>query len=117
MKKKRIAVLVEEQYQELEVWVPYYRLKETGAEVLLIGQEKGKVYKGKFGYPAQAEADYSQAKAGSFDAVIVPHLASATQETRVRMGLMAADGLLDVLIRRRKPLHGVNAEVCERLGP
>ncbi len=51
------------------------------------------------------------------NAVIVPHLASASLETRTRMGLMAAEGLLDVLIRRRKPAHGVNAEVCERLGP
>lgn len=72
MKKKRIAVLIEEQYQELEVWVPYYRLKEAGAEVLLIGKEKGKIYKGKYGYPAQAEADYSQAQAAKFDAVVVP---------------------------------------------
>ena len=28
---RAIAVLVEEQYQEMEVWVPYYRLLEAGA--------------------------------------------------------------------------------------
>lgn len=27
---KKVAVLVENQYQELEVWYPYLRLKEAG---------------------------------------------------------------------------------------
>lgn len=69
---KTVAVLIEEQYQELEVWVPYYRLKEAGAKVLLLGAEKGKVYKGKFGYPAAAEADYKSLKAGAVDGVVIP---------------------------------------------
>ena len=34
---KRVAVLVEQQYQELEVWYPVYRLREAGAEVVLVG--------------------------------------------------------------------------------
>jgi protease I len=69
---KKAAVLIEEQYQELEVWCPYYRLKEAGVDVVLLGKEKGAVYKGKFGYPATAEAGYRDVKAGDFDAVIVP---------------------------------------------
>ena len=72
LKGKKAAVLVEEQYQELEVWVPYYRLKEEGASVSLVGRKAGQVYKGKFGYPATAEADYSRVKAKRLDAVIVP---------------------------------------------
>lgn len=70
--KKRVAILIEEQYQDLEVWVPYYRLKEAGAEVFLLGKEKGTIYKGKFGYPAAAEAEYSEISEESLDAVIVP---------------------------------------------
>ncbi|MBJ7496864.1 MAG: protease, partial [Gemmataceae bacterium] len=27
---KKIIVLLEQQYQEMEVWYPYYRLKEAG---------------------------------------------------------------------------------------
>ena len=72
LSRRSVAVLVEEQYQELEVWVPYYRLKEAGAEVRLVGARKGQVYKGKFGYPAQAETDYRALKPGSLDAVVVP---------------------------------------------
>lgn len=70
--EKRVAVLIEDQYQELEVWAPYYRLKEEGVQVFLLGREKGKVYKGKFGYPAEAEADYKGLKAASLDGVIIP---------------------------------------------
>jgi protease I len=69
---KFAAVLIEEQYQELEVWVPYYRLKEAGVRVVLLGQEEGKAYAGKFGYPAVAEADYGRIKATELDAVIIP---------------------------------------------
>lgn len=72
LKGKKVAVLIEEQYQELEVWAPYYRLKEEGAHAFLLGREKGVVYKGKFGYPAEAEAGYKSLKAFQLDGVIVP---------------------------------------------
>src|SRR5205823_6570391 len=32
LKGKRVAILAENNYQEMELWVPYYRLKEEGAE-------------------------------------------------------------------------------------
>jgi glyoxylate reductase len=49
------------------------------------------------------------------NAVIVPHIASASLETRTRMGVMAAQGLVDVLVHRRKPGNLVNPEVWERV--
>lgn len=33
----KIAILVEQQYQELEIWYPHYRLKEAGATSVLVG--------------------------------------------------------------------------------
>jgi len=47
--------------------------------------------------------------------VMAPHIASASEETRTRMGVMAAEGLLDVLVRRRRPEHAANPEVCEKM--
>ena len=32
---KRVAILAENLYQEMELWVPYYRFKEEGAEVVI----------------------------------------------------------------------------------
>jgi protease I len=69
---KKIAVLVDNVYQELEVWYPYLRLKEAGADVLLVGPQAGESYKSKLGYPAKAEQSYSEVKAEQFDAVVVP---------------------------------------------
>lgn len=69
---KKIAVFVENQYQELEVWYPYLRLKEEGAQVFFVGPEKGKVYISKYGYPATAELGIQEVNAQDFDAVVVP---------------------------------------------
>ena len=72
LKGKRIAVLVDQLYQEMEVWYPYYRLKEAGAEVYLVGAEAGKTYASKMGYPAVAEKSYSELKPEEYDGVIAP---------------------------------------------
>ncbi len=69
---KKIAILVEQLYQELEVWYPYYRFKEEGAAVYLVGPEKGKVYPSKVGYPAKAELGIDEVSASEFDAVVIP---------------------------------------------
>jgi glyoxylate reductase len=46
-------------------------------------------------------------------AVIVPHLGSATVDTRLAMGMLAADNLLAALDGRRPPTL-VNPEVWDR---
>src|SRR3954471_3674827 len=55
LRGKTVAVLVEQQYQEMEVWYPYYRLKEAGATVVMVAPEAGKTYASKLGYPAKSE--------------------------------------------------------------
>ena len=35
LKGKHIAIMLDQQYQELEVWYPYYRFVEEGAAVEL----------------------------------------------------------------------------------
>jgi protease I len=72
LKGKRIAVLVDQLYQEMEVWYPYYRLKEAGAEVYLVGAEAGKNYPSKVGYPAIAEKSYSELNPEDYDGVVAP---------------------------------------------
>jgi protease I len=69
---KRVAVLVEQQYQEMEVWYPVYRLREAGCEVVLVGPEAGKTYASKLGYPAKADASAKDVTADRFHAVVIP---------------------------------------------
>lgn len=69
---KRVALLVENLYQEMEYWYPYYRLKEAGAQVITVGPEAGQVYESKHGYPAKADRAAGDVKADDFDAVVIP---------------------------------------------
>jgi protease I len=69
---KRVAILAENMYQEMELWVPFYRLKEAGAEVKVIGAGGAKSYTSKLGYPVTVDVQADQVKAVEFDAVVVP---------------------------------------------
>jgi protease I len=69
---KRAAILVEQQYQEMEVWYPVYRLKETGCQVTLVGPEAGKSYPSKLGYPAVSDKGIKDVRADDFDLVVIP---------------------------------------------
>ncbi len=69
---KRAAILAENLYQEMELWVPYYRLREEGAEVRVVGAGGAKSYASKHGYPVTVDVQADQVRAVEFDAVIVP---------------------------------------------
>jgi protease I len=69
---KRIAILAENLYQEMELWVPYYRLREEGAEVRVVGAGGATSYASKHGYPVNVDVQADQVKAVEFDAVVVP---------------------------------------------
>src|SRR2546427_8835758 len=69
---KRIAILSENMYQEMELWVPYYRFREEGAEVKVIGAGGAKSYASNLGYPVTVDVQADQVKAVEFDAVVVP---------------------------------------------
>ncbi len=69
---KKVVILVDDVYHEMELWVPYYRLKEAGADVVLAGAEAGVTYKSKLGYPATSDVAYTSLDAAAVDGVIVP---------------------------------------------
>jgi protease I len=71
-KAKRIAILVEDMYQVLEVWYPLLRLKEDGIETQTIGTGTKETYGSKEGYPVKAELSIDRAKSSDFDGVIIP---------------------------------------------
>jgi len=71
MQGKRVAVLVENLYEDLELWYPVFRFREAGAAVTIVGPSV-KSYLSKHGYEAQADKSADQVDAGDFDAVIIP---------------------------------------------
>ncbi len=69
---KRIAILLDREYQEMEVWYPYYRLQDAGAEVVLVAPNAGETYPSKLGYPCRSDLAARDANGADFHAVVVP---------------------------------------------
>jgi protease I len=69
---KRVAVLAENMYQELELWYPLLRLREAGAETFVVGTGSAETYTSKAGYPVQVDAVADQVQAADVDAVVIP---------------------------------------------
>jgi len=69
---KKVVVLAEETYEDLELWYPYYRMREAGATVSIVGTGSAEVYPSKHGYPARVDAKADDVRAADIDAVIIP---------------------------------------------
>ena len=72
LKEKRVAILAEDLYQDLELWYPLLRLREAGAQVTVVGSGRAREHTGKFGYPVVVDKSAQEVNAGQFDAVIIP---------------------------------------------
>jgi protease I len=68
---KRIAILAENLYEDLELWYPALRFREAGAEVTIIGSGDD-TYTSKHGYPVQVDTHAENVRAADFDAIVIP---------------------------------------------
>ena len=68
---RKVAVLAEDMYEDLELWYPVLRLQEEGAEVVIVGTG-APAYKGKNGYPLTVDTAVDKVSAGDIDAVVIP---------------------------------------------
>lgn len=71
-KRKKVAILVEELYNDQEFWYPYYRMQEAGAEVVVAGPRGGDVYRSKHGIPVKAHIAFGDVREKELDGLIVP---------------------------------------------
>ena len=72
MAAKKVAIMLAEQYQVLEVWYPYYRLREAGIECDFIAAEANKNYPSKEGYPCHSTVAAKNAMPADYDCMVVP---------------------------------------------
>ena len=70
-KNKKIAILAEQMYEDMELWYPYYRLQEENYNVKIIGPEK-KTFYSKHGYPALVDLTIDEANSEDFSGVVIP---------------------------------------------
>jgi protease I len=69
---KKVAILAEDLYEDTELWYPYYRLLEAGAEVKIVGSGRAESFKSKHDFPVVADLSIEKTSAAEFDAVVIP---------------------------------------------
>lgn len=72
LESRRILVLVDDVYEDLELWYPKLRLAEAGAEVVVAGPKAGGQYSGKHGYPCRADAEIGEMRCDEFSGIVIP---------------------------------------------
>ncbi len=68
----KALLFVADGFEDAEALYPYYRFREAGFAVDVVGAEKGTVYKGKHGYPLAAGLAPADVDIAAYDAVIIP---------------------------------------------
>jgi protease I len=102
---KRIAILVEEDFEDPELMEPLRAMKDAGARVLIVGSGSKKSYKGKRGTATiTADTTADKVKADEFDAVIIPG-GYAPDKMRLKQSMIE-------LVRKAHDLGKIIAAVC-----
>lgn len=69
--RKKIAIVIDDGYEDSEFIYPYYRLLEAGMTVHVIGEEK-RAYRGKHGTAAKATHSIHALEDEGYDALYIP---------------------------------------------
>jgi protease I len=102
---KRIAILVEEDFEDSELIEPLRATKNAGSKVLIVGSGSKESYEGKRGNVSiQVDATADNVKAEDFDAIIVPG-GHAPEKMRLHQSMVE-------LVRRAYELGKVVAAIC-----
>ena len=72
LKGRKVVLLAENNYEDLELWVPYYRLREEGAEVTVVGTGSSRTYTSKHGYPVEVNKKAKEIDMSKYDGVVIP---------------------------------------------
>lgn len=72
IEKKRVLILVGDDYEDLELWYPKLRLIEAGLHVTVAGQQSETVYKGKHSYPCKSDTAINSVDSVDFQGLICP---------------------------------------------
>jgi len=101
---RKVAVLLDEGFEDLEFWVTVMRLREEGADVTIVGTSAGKEVRGKNALTATIEAGAGEVSVDDLDAVVVPGGWAPDK-------LRRHEGILD-LVRRVHERGGIVGMIC-----
>jgi protease I len=69
---RRLLIVSDNDYEDLELWYPKLRLIEAGAHVTVAAPEADKVIRGKHGYPCRSDAAIADMDADDFQGLVLP---------------------------------------------
>jgi protease I len=69
---KKVVIPVESLFNTFEFWYPYYRLKEAGADVTVVGSGSADTYTGKPGTEVKVDVSIEQVSADNYDGMVIP---------------------------------------------
>ncbi|MGC1393832.1 MAG: DJ-1/PfpI/YhbO family deglycase/protease [Coleofasciculaceae cyanobacterium] len=70
---KRVAILVDQKFEDSEFQIPYKALQQAGAKVTVLGSRMNEKYQGKEGQVSiKPDGTFTEASPADFDAVVIP---------------------------------------------
>ena len=69
---KKMLILVEDMFNVFEFWYPYYRLKEAGVQVCVVGTGRADTFVGKPATEVKADLRAEAVLFGEYDGVVIP---------------------------------------------
>ncbi len=67
----KVLIISAENFEDMELFVPFYRLKEEGIEVDISSMNKGRI-KGKHGYEIEVEKTFKEVDPEKYDILVLP---------------------------------------------
>jgi protease I len=105
LKGKRIAILTEQDFEDVELMEPLKAMKEAGAQIFIVGSGSQTSYQGKRGkVTIKVDIDADKVRADDFDAIIIP---GGYAPDKMRLHQPMID-----LVRKAHDLGRVIAAVC-----
>jgi protease I len=105
LKGKRIAILAEQDFEDVELMEPLKAMKEAGAQIFIVGSGSQTSYQGKRGKATiKVDIDADKVRADDFDAIIIPG-GYAPDKMRLHQSMID-------LVRKAHDLGRVIAAVC-----
>jgi protease I len=102
---KRIAILAEEDFEDSELIVPMWGMKNAGAKVLIVGSGSQEIYQGKRGSVSiRVDTTADKIKAADLDAIIIPGGSAPAR-------MLKHKSMVD-LVKKANELGKVIAAVC-----
>lgn len=72
LKGQKVLFLIDDHFEDLELFYPLLRLQEEGATCHLVAKETERTYAGKNGLTAQVDYHYSDITLSDYDALFIP---------------------------------------------